>query len=110
MTFGFPAIAVLTWDCCESAFCPFGARRSDILQQFLTEAVLVCFVGGFLGVAMAFGLGGLVSLLTDKFAFIYSTPSIGGAFVVSTLIGILFGFLPARNASRLDPVVALKKG
>jgi macrolide transport system ATP-binding/permease protein len=86
-----------------------GARRSDILQQFLTEAVLVCFVGGFLGVAMAFGLGGLVSLLTDKFAFIYSTPSIVGAFVVSTLIGILFGFLPARNASRLDPVVALSR-
>ncbi|MDH6264810.1 macrolide transport system ATP-binding/permease protein [Rhizobium sp. SG_E_25_P2] len=86
-----------------------GARRSDILQQFLTEAVLVCFVGGFLGVATAFGLGGLVSLLTDKFAFIYSTPSIIGAFVVSTLIGILFGFLPARNASRLDPVVALSR-
>jgi macrolide transport system ATP-binding/permease protein len=86
-----------------------GARRSDILQQFLTEAVLVCFVGGFLGVAMAFGLGGLVSLLTNKFAFIYSTPSIVGAFVVSTLIGILFGFLPARNASRLDPVVALSR-
>ena len=86
-----------------------GARRSDILQQFLTEAVLVCLIGGILGVATALGIGGLVRLLTSSLTLIYSTTSILGAFAVSTGIGIVFGFLPARNASRLDPVVALSR-
>jgi macrolide transport system ATP-binding/permease protein len=87
-----------------------GARRTDILQQFLTEAVLVCFVGGTLGVLTALAIGAAFSLFSTSFVFVYSATSILWAFCVSTLIGVVFGFLPARNASRLDPVVALTRG
>ncbi len=86
-----------------------GARQGDILQQFLIEAVLVCLIGGLCGVAGAFGLGQLVRLLSSDFTLIYSTTSIVAACLCSTLIGVVFGFLPARNASQLDPVVALSR-
>ena len=86
-----------------------GARRSDILQQFLTEAVLVCLIGGTLGVAAALGAGLVFALLGSTFRFVYSANSIGLAFVCSTLIGVVFGWLPARNAARLDPVDALAR-
>ncbi len=86
-----------------------GARQGDILQQFLIEAVLVCLVGGLLGIGAAFGIGQLVKLISSDFALIYSTTSIVAACLCSTLIGVVFGFLPARNASQLDPVVALSR-
>lgn len=85
-----------------------GARQSDIMQQFLIEAVLVCVLGGFLGILFAFGVGGLINRFGgENFSVIYSPLSIVAAFVCSTLIGIIFGFLPARNAARLNPVDAL---
>ena len=85
-----------------------GARQSDILGQFLIEAVLVCLLGGVLGILMAFGIGGLINKFGGgNFAVIYSPLSIVVAFVCSTLIGVVFGFLPARNASKLNPVDAL---
>ncbi len=85
-----------------------GARQSDILGQFLIEAVLVCILGGVLGILLAFGVGGLVNKFGgENVGVIYSPLSIVVAFVCSTLIGVLFGFLPARNASRLNPVDAL---
>ncbi|MBJ6133211.1 MacB family efflux pump subunit [Ochrobactrum sp. Q0168] len=87
-----------------------GGRQSDILQQFLIEAVLVCLIGGVLGILTALGFGLLFSLLSSNFSLIYSTTSIVAAFLCSTLIGVVFGYLPARNASRLDPVIALSKG
>ncbi|UJF23779.1 MacB family efflux pump subunit [Suttonella sp. R2A3] len=86
-----------------------GARQSDILRQFLIEAVLLCLIGGVLGIALAFGLGQLLSVTGADFEMIYSTASIVAAFVCATGIGILFGFLPARNAARLDPVDALAR-
>lgn len=86
-----------------------GARQSDILQQFLIEAVLVCMIGGVLGIATALLFGTLFSLSGSTFTLIYSTSSIVLAVVCSSLIGITFGYLPARNASRLDPVVALAR-
>jgi macrolide transport system ATP-binding/permease protein len=86
-----------------------GARHSDIMQQFLIEAVLVCLFGGLLGVGLALGAGLAVSLAGSDFKMIYSTTAIVSAFLCSTCIGILFGFLPARNAARLDPVVALAR-
>lgn len=85
-----------------------GARQSDILGQFLIEAVLVCILGGVLGILLAFGVGSLINKFGgDSVGVIYSPLSIVVAFVCSTLIGIVFGFLPARNASRLNPVDAL---
>lgn len=85
-----------------------GARESDILGQFLIEAVLVCVLGGVLGILLAFGVGGLINKFGgDSVGVIYSPLSVVVAFVCSTLIGIVFGFLPARNASKLNPVDAL---
>jgi macrolide transport system ATP-binding/permease protein len=86
-----------------------GARQGDILQQFLIEAVLVCLIGGVFGVLLALGLGVAFRMLVSDFAMIFSTGSIVAAFVCSTLIGIVFGFLPARNGARLDPVEALAR-
>lgn len=86
-----------------------GARQGDILQQFLIEAVLVCVIGGGLGVAMALSLGALIGAASEGFSMIFSTTSIVAAFLCSTLIGVMFGFLPARNAARLDPVDALAR-
>lgn len=86
-----------------------GARRSDILQQFLIEAVLVCVLGGLLGVASALGFGLAFRAAGSEFQLVYSGTSIAAAVLCSTLIGVAFGYLPARNASRLDPVVALAR-
>jgi macrolide transport system ATP-binding/permease protein len=87
-----------------------GARQGDILRQFLIEAVLVCLIGGILGIGVALGVG----VLFDKFGggsftMVYSMSSIVAAFGVSSLIGVVFGFLPARSAARLDPVDALSR-
>jgi macrolide transport system ATP-binding/permease protein len=87
-----------------------GARQSDIMQQFLIEAILVCILGGLLGIGMAFAIGELINRVGgDSFKVIYSSTSIIAAFVCSTLIGVVFGFLPARNAAKLDPVEALSR-
>ena len=86
-----------------------GARQGDIMRQFLIEAVLVCLFGGLLGVCLAFGLGWAVRSSGSMFPMIYSSASVISAFLCSTGIGIVFGWLPARSAARLDPVVALAR-
>ncbi|MFC3903389.1 macrolide transport system ATP-binding/permease protein [Acinetobacter marinus] len=87
-----------------------GARQSDILQQFLIEAILVCILGGVLGVLMALGLGQIINKFAgDSFGMAYSTTSMVAAFVCSSMIGIVFGYLPAKNAAQLDPVNALAR-
>lgn len=87
-----------------------GARQSDILQQFLIEAILVCLLGGVLGVLLSLGIGQIIGHFAKGIIEMsYSTTSIVAAFVCSSLIGIIFGFLPARNAAQLDPVAALAR-
>lgn len=86
-----------------------GARQSDILQQFLIEAVMVSLLGGLLGIGLAMFIGFIFSLLVESFQMRFSLFSILMAFGCSSLIGILFGYLPARNAARLDPVEALAR-
>jgi macrolide transport system ATP-binding/permease protein len=86
-----------------------GARTRDIMQQFLIEAVLVCLLGGILGILAALGFGVMFKMFSTDFTLIYSVTSIVAAFFCSTLIGVVFGFLPARNAARLDPVTALMR-
>ncbi len=79
-----------------------GARRSDIMQQFIIEAVLVCLIGGALGIALSYITGALFNALADGiFAAIYSWQAAVAAFFCSTLIGIIFGYLPARKAARI---------
>ncbi|MGH37553.1 MacB family efflux pump subunit [Escherichia coli] len=85
-----------------------GAKRSDIMQQFIIEAVLVCLIGGALGIALSYITGALFNALADGiFAAIYSWQAAVAAFFCSTLIGIIFGYLPARKAARMDPVISL---
>jgi len=86
-----------------------GARRSDILGQFLIEAVLVCVVGGALGTALALAAGSVFNRLDLGITMLFSSGSIVGAFGVSSAIGVVFGFVPARNAARLQPAVALAR-
>ncbi len=87
-----------------------GARQSDILQQFLIEAILVCILGGILGVLLSLGIGQLITHFAGgSFQMAYSTTSIVAAFVCSSLIGIVFGFIPALIAAQLNPVDALSR-
>ncbi|MDR0843242.1 MAG: ABC transporter permease [Acidobacteriota bacterium] len=84
-----------------------GARRGDILRQFLVEAVLISFAGGLLGVALGFGLSRLVALMAG-WDTIVTPGSILLAFLVSVSVGLMFGIYPAAKAARLDPVEALR--
>ena len=84
-----------------------GARRRDILGQFLIEALLLCLVGGIIGV----GVGRLVSwILSNQLNWptMMSMPAIIAAVGVSGGVGIIFGYYPAHKASRLDPIEALR--
>ncbi|WP_084544971.1 MacB family efflux pump subunit [Derxia gummosa] len=86
-----------------------GARQGDILQQFLIEAVLVCLIGGVLGIGLALAIGAGFAQAGGSFGMVFSGTSMVAAFACSTLIGVVFGFLPARSAARLDPVDALAR-
>lgn len=82
-----------------------GARRSDILVQFIVEAVVVCALGGVIGILTGFAICAILANLGTSIA-VTPMPAIL-AFSTAFLTGFVFGFLPARNASRLDPVRAL---
>lgn len=84
-----------------------GAKQADILQQFLIEAILICLVGGFLGVTLSMLIGFGFNTFSENFGMIFSTASIVLALVCSTAIGIIFGYMPAKNASNLNPIDAL---
>ncbi len=86
-----------------------GARQADIRQQFLIEAVLVCLLGGVLGIGLSLLVGWGFDKSGSSFTLVYSTLSMVAAFVCSTLIGVIFGFLPANNAAKLNPVDALSR-
>lgn len=82
-----------------------GARRSNILLQFNTEALVICGIGGVIGVLLGFGAGLVAESLGGKVHFTVVPPllAFGSAFAT----GLLFGYLPARKAAHMDPVVAL---
>ncbi len=86
-----------------------GARQSDIRQQFLVEAVMVCLLGGAIGISLSYAIGHLFSVFIKEWEMVFSLASVLTAVACSTLIGIVFGFVPARNASRLDPIEALAR-
>jgi putative ABC transport system permease protein len=84
-----------------------GARRRDILRQFLTEAVVLSVVGGLIGIATGVGVS---AGLAAQFNWPTLTPgyAIGGAFLFSAAVGVFFGYYPARKAAQLDPIEALR--
>ncbi len=84
-----------------------GARQGDILRQFLIEAILVCILGGVVGIAFALGITIVFNHFVESFKMAISINSIAWSFAVSTIIGVVFGFVPARNAARLNPIDAL---
>jgi len=86
-----------------------GARRLNILEQFLIEAVLICIIGGILGIIASYLIGVIFSFFVTDFRMSYSPDSMLLALACSSFIGILFGFMPARNASRLNPIDALAR-
>ncbi|VVE72889.1 macrolide ABC transporter permease/ATP-binding protein MacB [Pandoraea anapnoica] len=86
-----------------------GARRQDILRQFLIEAVLVCLMGGAVGVVLSYAIGWLVATFVPQVSVVFSTNTFAAAVACACAIGMLSGWLPARSAARLDPVDALAR-
>ena len=83
-----------------------GAKRRDIIRQFLVETVMIAFVGGAIGLLVGMGLSRLIAVLAG-WSTIVTMTSIAIAFLVSVAIGLIFGVYPAVRAARLDPVQAL---
>lgn len=86
-----------------------GARQSDILQQFLIESILVCLLGGVIGILMSYAIAMIFPFFVTAITMKFSAASIIYAVLCSSLIGVLFGFLPARSAAQLDPIEALAR-
>ena len=84
-----------------------GARRFDIVRQFLTESVLISVVGGLLGIAFGFFLAWLIAR-TAEWKTIVTSSSVGIAFGVSVAVGVIFGIYPAMKASKINPIDALR--
>jgi putative ABC transport system permease protein len=85
-----------------------GARRRDIVRQFLYEAMMLTFFGGILGVLLAVGVSQLIMLLVPALPASIPLWAIISGLVVSISVGLIFGVLPARKASRLDPIECLR--
>jgi putative ABC transport system permease protein len=84
-----------------------GARTSDILIQFLTEAIVLSLAGGFIGILLSFGITYILNNYTSQFAYI-RPEIIFIAVSFAGIIGIFFGFYPARKAANLNPIDALR--
>jgi putative ABC transport system permease protein len=94
-----------------------GARRGTILLQFVVESATLSLVGGLIGMAIAYSFGSVVTVMTQQFkwpnegglATPFPVSAAAGAMMFSAFIGVVFGFYPALSASRLDPIVALRR-
>ncbi len=84
-----------------------GARKKDVIRQFLVEAVLISLGGGLLGIVFGFGISRLIAWLAG-WSTIMTVSSIALAFLFSVSVGLVFGIYPAMKAARLDPVEAIR--
>ena len=87
-----------------------GARERDILLQFLTEAVVLSLLGGVIGIGFGFGISKVLGKIQifSQFKTVVSPGSVLMSFMFAAAVGIFFGFYPARKASKLDPIEALR--
>jgi putative ABC transport system permease protein len=91
-----------------------GARPRDILRQFLVESVVLSSIGGAIGIGLGIAASAGVSMVINRFLpssnwpFTVSLPAAGVALAFAAAVGMFFGFYPARRASKLDPIEALR--
>ena len=85
-----------------------GARRRDIVRQFLFEAMMLTFLGGVLGVVLAAGISKLLMILIPSIPATVPLWAVVTGLTVSIGVGLIFGVWPARKASRLDPIECLR--
>jgi putative ABC transport system permease protein len=83
-----------------------GARRSNIIWQFIVESITLSLVGGVIGIALGFTIAAVISLVSPL-PYLVAPWSIAAGLAVTFCIGLIFGTYPANRAARLDPVVAL---
>jgi len=84
-----------------------GAQESQVLMQFLVEAVVLSLLGGLIGILLGLGLAGLAAA-TMRLPFLVDPLIVVVAFLFSAAVGVVFGYFPARHAARLDPIEALR--
>src|SRR5437588_6612814 len=85
-----------------------GARRRDIVRQFLYEAMTLTFIGGVIGVVLAVGISKIVAFIFPVLPAAIPLWAVVTGLVVSVFVGLVFGVWPARKASRLDPIECLR--
>jgi len=85
-----------------------GARGSDVLMQFLIEAVVISLVGGSLGIGLGYGAAELLTYYDPTLPTMVPVDAVLESVLFSAAVGIFFGFYPARKASGLDPIEALR--
>jgi putative ABC transport system permease protein len=85
-----------------------GATRGNVLRQFLVESVIMCLLGGIIGIALGVGTAGLLSRLAGWQTAV-TFESLALAFGFSAGVGLVFGLWPARRAARMDPIEALRQ-
>ncbi len=85
-----------------------GAPNRDIRMQFITEAVIICIIGGLIGIAAGIGIGAIACKAVQHIPMVMSWKSVLGSFGVSLAIGVFFGYYPANKAAKMDPIEALR--
>jgi putative ABC transport system permease protein len=85
-----------------------GAVEGQVLMQFLVEAVVLSLLGGLIGIALGLGLAAVATLALDV-PFVLDATIVLISFAFSALVGVIFGYFPARRAARLDPIEALRR-
>jgi ABC-type antimicrobial peptide transport system permease subunit len=84
-----------------------GARAGDVLRQFLAEAIALSVIGGLAGIALGAAASGIIAQML-KWSTSISPASVALSFAVAAAVGVFFGYYPARQASRLDPIESLR--